>query len=246
VDIPAIDIPAIDIPAMDTPAMVIPEFRVPEMQFEVPDYARISSADLRRYAKALPNPMSSAVTARAASRNQMAAVARNKLFISKYGNQEGTLVSIFAAADADQSGDLSWGELGKFQSSMYRRFSYKSNATALRPDDFVRQGGGDCEDWALLTAAFCDYWGWEAYVACFFGDSGDGHALCMVRAPARVPVGYTYWHVTSAQTLEGDALAEGDYVPVDYDQVGMLSNAVKAGETLRYFMTPMRTYGAPM
>ena len=229
--------------------MYVPEIRVPAMKFEVPDFARITSAAVLRYARSgttmrpnlsVPNPSSRIPY------TPIPVVARTNLFISKYGIKDEKLAAVFAAADADKSGDLSWAELATFQGVLYKHFSYKSNATALSPDEFVRQGGGDCEDWALVTAAFCDYWGWGAYVACFFGGSADGHALCMVKSPERVPGGFTYWHVTSSQTLEGDAMPSGDYVPVDYDQVGTLSNAVKVGETLKYFMTPTKIYGVQM
>ena len=62
---------------------------------------------------------------------------------------------LFSGADEDKSGSLSWFELEDFQKKIFSKYKYIQNDIALRPDLFVKNGGGDCDDWALLSAAFC-------------------------------------------------------------------------------------------
>jgi hypothetical protein len=66
-------------------------------------------------------------------------------------------------ADAGGDGALGWSELASFQAWLDRRYAYRSNEPALRPDEFLAQGGGDC-DWSLFTCGLLRYWGWDPYV----------------------------------------------------------------------------------
>jgi hypothetical protein len=95
----------------------------------------------------------------------------------------------------------------------------------LRPDEFMAQGGGDCDDWAELTCGLLRYWGWDPYVGCFASPSRDtGHAVCLVRATG-VPAGFLFYTVTEG-SVRGGRIPEGRYVPVDYEVVGGITNAM--------------------
>jgi hypothetical protein len=156
------------------------------------------------------------------------------------------LEKLYRNADQDGDGTLDWGELAAFQSRIHRTFAYRSNRLALRPDEFLAQGGGDCEDWALFTCGLLRYWGWDPYVGRFAGsESGTGHAVCLVRVSAR-PAAYRAWSVDADGLLGGYPVKAGWYVPVDYDIVGDISNAVEDGWRLRVIWTPERIFGEEM
>ena len=157
------------------------------------------------------------------------------------------LERLYADADRDRDGYLCWEEIRGFQRSLTRRYRYLRNTTALRPDQFLSQGGGDCEDWALVTCGLLRYWGWESYVGAFFPpDGGDGHALCLVRW-AEPPRGFDCLRVAGGvSTWDGKAVRPGYYVPVDYELVGGTSNAVRPGWRLKCFYTPEAIYGLQM
>ena len=156
------------------------------------------------------------------------------------------LEALYRNADRDGDGTLDWSELAAFQSRIHRTYAYRSNRLALRSDEFLAQGGGDCEDWALFTCGLLRYWDWDPYVGRFAGsDSGTGHAVCLVRVSAR-PAAYRAWSVDADGLLGGYPVKAGWYVPVDYDIVGELSNAVEDGWRLRVIWTPERIYGEQM
>jgi hypothetical protein len=166
-----------------------------------------------------------------------------RLFRRATGIADEGLEQRYAAADTDRDGGLSWAELEAFQYQLHREFRYLSNPTALRPDQFLAQGGGDCEDWALMTCGLLRYWGWTCYVGSFEPPGGrEGHAVCLVRGEHR-PVRYGYYTVTQALTWNGEAVPPGDYVPVDYEVVGGLSNAVGENWRLESFFRPEKIYG---
>jgi hypothetical protein len=227
IEIPAVDIPAIDIPAVDTTATT----------FIYGDFKEDNVAAYRRsspVSKVQPQKFEKTFSERRAEKY---------LASTKWATSE--LVDLFTRFDTDHSGVLSWNEVEMFQRYIFNRFKYISNDTALRPDEFLAAGGGDCEDWALLSCEFFRYWGWDAVVAGFF-NAKEGHAVCFVRAEESIPSGYLKYYLTATQTIEGDKILEGWYVPVDYFQVGNYSNAVQAGMKLTKYFTPAKIYDAVM
>jgi len=151
---------------------------------------------------------------------------------------------MYAGADTDRDGYLCWKEIREFQGGLTHRYEYQNNTTALRPDEFLAQGGGDCEDWALMTCGLLRYWGWDSYVAAFYPpNGGDGHALFLVRW-TDLPWGFDYYTVEpGASTVDGEPVRSGYYVPVDYEVVGGNSSTVKRSWLLTTFYTPEKIYG---
>ncbi|HUX20970.1 MAG TPA: WYL domain-containing protein [Spirochaetia bacterium] len=167
-----------------------------------------------------------------------------RLFEDRTGIHDLRLEAIYAAADTDGNGHLSWGEIVEFQKVIYRVFRYKSNDTALRPDQFLDQRGGDCEDWALFTAGLLHYWGWNAYVATFDPpEGGTGHAVAFVRVQEAIP-GIGSYTIPASYAARG--LAPGIYVPIDYNDVGGLTDAVGPGWLLDELYDPESLYGRAM
>jgi len=169
------------------------------------------------------------------------------LFRRATGIADPAVERLYAGADTDRDGYLCWKEIEEFQGKLASRYQYRHNTTALRPDEFVARGGGDCEDWALVTCGLLRYWGWDGYVAALFPPGGgDGHALCMARR-AEPPRGFEYYRVEEGvYARDGEPVRPGYYVPIDYQVVGGSSSAVKRGWRLEAFYTPERIYGAPM
>ncbi len=96
------------------------------------------------------------------------------------------LENIYESADTDHRGVISWSN------KIYKNYAYIANCLALRTDEFLQQGGGDCEDWALFTCVFLCYWDIESYVGSFGAKNGTGHAVCLV--PMNSPVeNYSYY-----------------------------------------------------
>jgi hypothetical protein len=163
------------------------------------------------------------------------------------GIADSALINKYLAADLDGSGKLSFSELEAFQKATYRDFSYKDNDYALRPDLFLAAGGGDCEDFALYTAGLLRFWGWEPYIASFApSSSGIGHAVCFSYEEGAIPAGYSYVSLSGWTTEDGSELKAGRYLPIDYDQVGSLSNAVGKSWKLREVYRPEAIYGMKM
>ena len=99
------------------------------------------------------------------------------------GIAESELETLYERADTDGNGCLAWAELSSFQARLARTYAYLSNEPALRPDQFMRSGGGDCEDWALFTCGLLRYWGWDPWVGSF-GPGGSGGRPRCVHGPA--------------------------------------------------------------
>jgi hypothetical protein len=178
----------------------------------------------------------------ARSRHAMNLAINARLFYQATGIVDDDLESRYAAADLDRDGYLGWSELEAFQARLVREFRYRSNPTALRPDQFVAQGGGDCEDWALMSCGLLRYWGWDCYVGRYAPPGGqEAHAVCLVRGERR-PARYGY--VTVDHSLAWESLAPpGEYVPVDYDVVGGLSEATGRHWRLTRLYEPEKLYG---
>jgi predicted transglutaminase-like cysteine proteinase len=151
------------------------------------------------------------------------------------------VISRFDRADTDRNGKLSWGELRRFQAEVYRDFRYENNARALRPREFFVAGGGDCEDFAIFSAAMLTYWGWEAYVASLSTNPNDAHAVVFVRVD-QPPSWASYYEVTAGPE-DPRFETSGIFVPVDYDIVGGLSNAVTPGSKVTDIVVPREWYG---
>lgn len=227
IDIPGIDIPAIDIPAVNTTSSVYvyEDFKIDRIE---------------QYKKTVPVSETIALKYPRAFSIQRS---ENYLSTTKWATKN--LTNLFTRFDIDHSGVLSWDEVETFQQYIFQKYQYLSNKTALRPDSFLAQGGGDCEDWALLSCEFFRYWGWDAFVAGFFNEK-EGHAVCFVRGDTTIPDTYIKYYISETRTLEGDSISEGWYVPVDYFAVGSYSNAVQAGMKLTEYLTPYKIYGVPM
>jgi hypothetical protein len=178
----------------------------------------------------------------ARSRHAMHLAINARLFYQATGIVDDDLESRYAAADLDRDGYLGWSELEAFQARLVREFRYRANPTALRPDQFVAQGGRACEDWALMSCGLLRYWGWDCYVGRYAPAGGqEAHAVCLVRGERR-PARYGY--VTVDHSLAWESLAPpGEYVPVDYDVVGGLSEATGRHWRLTRLYEPEKLYG---
>lgn len=151
------------------------------------------------------------------------------------------VISRFDRADLNRDDELSWHELKRFQREVFRDFRYENNATALRPEEFFVAGGGDCEDFAIFSAAMLTYWGWEAYVASMGTSQYDAHAVVFVKVD-HAPSWASSYEITAAETNPRFA-AGGTFVPVDYDVVGGITNAVSPGSTVTDIVVPRQWYG---
>ena len=181
--------------------------------------------------------------------DKLEAVAAIRLpaFVKAMGFFDAELVSRYLDADLNGSGRLSFDELKVFQQKTYREFRYESNKLALRPDEFLAAGGGDCEDFALYTAGLLRFWGWEPYLGSLASSkSAIGHAVCLSYEEGAFPKGYEYFRLDGWTTEDGSPLRDGTYVPIDYDQVGSLSNAVEPGWKLRSVYIPEKAWGLSM
>ncbi len=135
------------------------------------------------------------------------------------GISDSTLIQMYIDADENKNGDLEWAELEAFQSKIHREYKYIDNEPVLRPDEFIRAGGGDCDDWSEMTAGLLRFYGQEPYIARFGRTKVIGHALCLVRVkPGTFPERYMYYELSGF----GKAPA-GIYIPIDYEVVGGLS-----------------------
>jgi hypothetical protein len=168
-------------------------------------------------------------------------------FVAAMGFFNADLAGRYLDADLNGSGRLGFEELKVFQEAVYREFRYMPNELALRPDEFLAAGGGDCEDFALYTAGLLRFWGWEPYIGSLAASRGStGHAVCLSFEEGAFPKGYTYFDIDEWTTEDGSPLPAGTYVPIDYDHVGSLSNAVGSGWKLRSVYIPEKAWGLSM
>ena len=167
-------------------------------------------------------------------------------FTETTGITNQTLLARYADADKNCDAALSWSEIASFQRSLKQDFAYISNDVALRPDNFLVSGGGDCEDWSLVTAGLLRFWGYQTYIGSMrSSDNINRHAVCLVRL-AEKPSGYFYYHFEESGTFGGSYISSGYYVPIDYENVGSLTSAVGPGWELRHIYTPEKIYGMAM
>lgn len=168
------------------------------------------------------------------------------VFYEKTAIGDQRLISLYLGADRNRNGYLSWDELQTFQTRLDNDYRYIANDLAIKPNEFLTQGGGDCEDWSLVTAGLLRFWGWEAYVGSISPTSGVGHAVCLVRMNAKPSASHSYYHFDGTDRLAGRAIRAGYYVPIDYDHVGRLTRAAKRGWRLRQIYEPESIYGRRM
>ncbi|HPQ35629.1 MAG TPA: EF-hand domain-containing protein [Tenuifilaceae bacterium] len=148
-------------------------------------------------------------------------------------------LKIFRNADSNGDGKISVGELQSFQNWLKRSFKYKQNSTALHPDDFIDQGGGDCEDFSIMTTCMLNYHGVVAYVAGFGRVTVNKHAVCIAQVTSDKVSGYLYY------TLSGWGIPSGIYIPIDYEKVGGLS-AIDRRWKIARINKPVSIYGVYM
>ncbi len=150
----------------------------------------------------------------------------------------------YRAADGDRDALLSWQEIQNFQNELYYSYRYINNDAALDPVQFVNAGGGDCEDFALMTAGLVRFWGGQPYIASFAPEvHGSGHAICLVYSDTLPDFGMYYQFDEPTYLHGGGTVPDGYYIPVDYDNVGGISNAMRKSWILRALYVPEEIYG---
>ncbi|MBN2681755.1 MAG: hypothetical protein JXR58_04555 [Bacteroidales bacterium] len=146
-------------------------------------------------------------------------IAINSLvFRSVTGITDETLEKMYINADKNKNGLLSWPEIEVFQKMIVAKYKYFITDTVLSPDNFIKMGGGKCDDWSLMTAGLLRFWNYEPYIARFGRTKVIGHALCLVKTTEKIPSGYMYYEIEN-----NPVLPSGNYIPIDYDVVGGLS-----------------------
>jgi len=170
------------------------------------------------------------------SANEMRIGLNSVLFSKETGIEDQRVFDLFAGADRNRDGEISWDEVQAFQDRINRSYRYELNDRALRPDEFLAAGGGDCEDWSLMAAGMLRFWGIPVYVGSLTSRSGV-HAVALVPT-TRLPRG-----ARAIDVPEGGSLRPGQYVPIDYEHVGRLSNAVEGRYSINWIRTPESLYG---
>ncbi|GEM_PF-6052389 len=175
------------------------------------------------------------------------------LFREKTGIDDLSVLILYKSADENGDFRLSWDEIQDFQNELYRNYKYKSNPIALRPDQFIEQDGGDCEDWALMTAGLLRYWGYTPYIGtlAYYQRANPGHALCLLYSTTPPPSGMDYLHIRENDPLRtfNSDVKPGYYVPIDYTVVGGYSRVITASGYKWYYdmiYVPEKIYGMVM
>ena len=132
-----------------------------------------------------------------------------------------TVRRYFDGFDANADGVINWGEIKTFQQTVFETFQYRLNGRVLDPAEFMRYGGGDCDDFATFSAAFLEYHGYDAYVMVVerTGDPSSAHAVAaLYLGEDTYEAGY---HSIEAGPLySGGSHGGGNYVLLDYWKVG--------------------------
>ena len=145
-------------------------------------------------------------------------------------------IQIFKNADSNGDGKISVWELQTFQNWLKTNFKYKHNNTALHPDDFIDQGGGDCEDFAIMTTCMLNYHGVVAFVAHFGRVTVNKHSLTIVQVKNNRTPGYLYYNLNNWR------IPSGYYIPIDYTKIGGLS-AIDKRWKIAAITNPKEIYG---
>ncbi len=167
-------------------------------------------------------------------------------FSARTGITDAATIALFVDADVDRDATLSWDEIIAFQRRLRQRYRYLHNDTALRPDHFLEAGGGDCEDWALVTAGLLRFWRIDVAIGVVSSARGV-HAVAFVPARYAPPDMDTVRVPRSiAGPAAGCAADACDFVVIDYTSVGRFSSAVDGDYTVTHVYVPESIYGAPM
>ena len=129
------------------------------------------------------------------------------------------LEKIYISADIDKNAVLSWYELEVFQKKLYNNYTYFICDTIIRPDRFIKYGGGKCDDWSLMTAGLLRFWNYQPFIARFGRTKVVGHACCIVLLEKPYP----RYYLTISIPAGYENIPEGTYTVIDYDAVGDFS-----------------------
>ncbi len=166
------------------------------------------------------------------------------VFVEVTGTDDEGLLAIYIDADLNKNGLLSWEEIKTFQIKINREYNYITNDTALRPEEFIIEGEGDCEDWALLTAGLLRFWNYEPYIGSLnFKD--DFHAVTLVKVDD-LPYKFKGFYIQSAELTDENELLEGIYTYIDYYRVGRVTKASGRKPRLIRVSKPEWCYGRKM
>jgi len=149
------------------------------------------------------------------------------------------LEQMYIIADLNRDASLSWSEIESFQNLIVGKYKYFNCDTILRPDRFIKFGGGQCMDWSMMTAGLLRFWGFEPFIARFGRTKVIGHALCLVYCKGEVPAGYMYYIIDYRNDMP-----KGNYIPIDYNTVGGL-NAVDRRWKISNIYVPEKMYWNP-
>jgi len=159
-----------------------------------------------------------------------------KLLHAAWKLDDPRLAAIYGQADADCDGELEWHEIRSFQRELQDTFSYLANNRALTPVEFLNAGGGDCEDWAIMTAGLLRFWGRRAYIGSFRSE-GQYHAVTLI---PEEEAGYGSTRIT----VSGFAgIPDGTYVPIDYAAVGDFAVPVDKPFSAASVWVPQEIFG---
>jgi len=168
------------------------------------------------------------------------------LFVEETGIQHEELILRYIGADSDANGHLSWEEVSAFQRRTSRDFLYRHNGIALPPDEFLERGGGDCEDFALYTCGMLRFWGWNSKVASYYPPGGgEGHAIAFVWSKRPIE-GYGYFEIGEGTYAGGTKVRPGYWIPIDYEAVGGVTNAMDTDWELLDLAEPESLYRQEM
>ncbi|MFW6180494.1 MAG: WYL domain-containing protein [Spirochaetota bacterium] len=131
-----------------------------------------------------------------------------------------TPADLYDRADLDGDGALCWTEIRAFQNRVVYTFEYQENRTALFPEEFLRNGGGDCEDFALFTAGLLAHWGYTAYLG-LIHRADRYHAVALAWLES-LPPSHRGLYVHRARTAAGRVLEDGYLTCIDFTRVGEL------------------------
>jgi len=166
------------------------------------------------------------------------------VYIRETGILNYRLIQRYIDADIDRDGILAWSEIKIFQRRMQADFAYRINERALRPDEFLEEGGGDCEDFALFTAGLLFFWNYEACIGIL--DTGDSsHAVTLVLVDT-LPRNFKGYYIADALVPPKDHFIEGLYTVIDYYRVGNFTKASGKRAQLAGVMMPQSSYGRAM
>jgi hypothetical protein len=134
----------------------------------------------------------------------------------------------FDRFDTNYNGELDWGEIEEFQETVYEEFTYQHNDTVLSPAEFMRRGGGDCDDFATFSASFIEHHGYPGYVIGYDPATPAeeaGHAVAAVYIGSSTHrAGYVSLEAGRLRDASGapaGSYRAGNYVVLDYWQIGV-------------------------